>query len=839
MASIIRIKRSSVAGNPGTLAAGELAYSSADVDGGHRLYVGVGSETAGNAAEHVIIGGKYYTDLLTANAGEVKAGNALIVDADKKLNELLVDNITINGNALSASNDGGNVNIIPGGGDTPGQINLQGNTAVSGDLSVSGTINATIEGTSSNATRLASNVTLDFSGSDAETDDSDINGSISFNGSEGTVYAALTLDAIAGLTAGTHGSSSKIPVITVDTKGRITSISTQNVATSLALAGDNTTSGTVNLLSNTMTFTGGTGIDTGVSGSTVTISANSDDIKDIVGAMAGGANEKGLALTYDSVAKVLDVDVADFTVTLGTGPLSGSFTVTDLADVTFNTTLDNDSVTLGTHTTGDYVASVASGTGIVTIPAASEGAAVTVALADTAVTAGSYGSATAIPTFTVDAQGRLTAASAVAINANSFGTITATDTDSGFTWVSDNSISATSNAATVKYVSGDGIDVEVDVAANAVRFTNTGVTDISVGDHLDAAISGTDYTITVDATAANTASAIVARDANGDFSATTANLEVLNVDNITIDGNTISSTDTDGNVIIDPNGDGILDISANTDITGNLTVTGNLVVTGDQTVTNVTELVIEDALIHVASGNDTNTQDFGWVGHYSLDGGLSHKHAGIFRRGVDAKFYVFNGYDDEGLDDHTSSTIDPTDGSFSIATVVANVEGALTGNADTATALETARTIALSGDVVGSVSFDGTGNVDIATTIQPNSVALGTDTTGDYVKSITTAADSGITLTNNTGETAEVTVALDNTSTAFTDGVDARVATIVGNGAENNVSVSYNATTDGLDVSVATATTSTKGVASFDSEQFTVTSGAVSITVIDGGEYTD
>ena len=52
-------------------------------------------------------------------------------------------------------------------------------------------------------------------------------------------------------------------------------------------------------------------------------------------------------------------------------------------------------------------------------------------------------------------------------------------------------------------------------------------------------------------------------------------------------------------------------------------------------------------------------------------------------------------------------------GNFSAGTITA----ALSGNASTASALETARTIALTGDVTGSVSFDGSGNVSIATTI--------------------------------------------------------------------------------------------------------------------------
>ena len=59
-----------------------------------------------------------------------------------------------------------------------------------------------------------------------------------------------------------------------------------------------------------------------------------------------------------------------------------------------------------------------------------------------------------------------------------------------------------------------------------------------------------------------------------------------------------------------------------------------------------------------------------------------------------------------------------------------NITGDITGNADTATSLATARTFELTGDVVASqISFDGTGNVSLAATIQPNSVALGGDTT--------------------------------------------------------------------------------------------------------------
>ena len=118
MASIIRIKRSSTSGNPSTLGSGELAYSSltgTQINGGDRIFIGVGTETAGDSSSHHVIGGKYFTDMLDHVHGTVTANSALIVDSSSKLDILNVDNLTLNGNSLTSTNTNGNITIDPNG----------------------------------------------------------------------------------------------------------------------------------------------------------------------------------------------------------------------------------------------------------------------------------------------------------------------------------------------------------------------------------------------------------------------------------------------------------------------------------------------------------------------------------------------------------------------------------------------------------------------------------------------------------------------------------------------------------------------------------------------------
>jgi len=324
MASIIRIKRSATSGNPTTLAAGELAYSSlADngSNGGDRLYFGHGTETDGDAANHEIIGGKYFTDQLDHAKGTLTASSALLVDANKKINELLVDNLTIDGNTITATDTNGDIFLEPNG---TGSVVLNFNkiedlaTPVdSADAATKGYVDSYNAAT---GLRISD-------GADSDlvliaTDTLAVVGGIGLTSSVTNNQVSIALDNTA-VTAGSYGSATAIPVFTVDDQGRLTSAGTNNISTTLNLTGDSASSGSVALGSGTLAFKGMEGIDITTSGGIVTV---------------------GAEVATDTNLGVARFDATDFgnsngaiTVaasTLGSTNLNPGATVTDLAGLT-------------------------------------------------------------------------------------------------------------------------------------------------------------------------------------------------------------------------------------------------------------------------------------------------------------------------------------------------------------------------------------------------------------------------------------------------------------------------------------------------------------------------
>jgi hypothetical protein len=142
-----------------------------------------------------------------------------------------------------------------------------------------------------------------------------------------TDTVTINLDNTA-VTAGSYGSANTVATFTVDAQGRLTA------------AGNSTIS-----------------INAGQ------ITGFTEDAQDAAAALFTNGTHSGIAAAYDDANSKLNLDVADFTITLG-GDLTGSATITNLANATLNATIAANSVALGTDTTGDYVGSVAAGTGI-------------------------------------------------------------------------------------------------------------------------------------------------------------------------------------------------------------------------------------------------------------------------------------------------------------------------------------------------------------------------------------------------------------------------------------------------------------------------------------------
>ena len=123
-------------------------------------------------------------------------------------------------------------------------------------------------------------------------------------------------------------------------------------------------------------------------------------------------------------------------------------------------------------------------------------------------------------------------------------------------------------------------------------------------------------------------------------------------------------------------------------------------------------------------------------------------------------------------------------------------------------------TITLSGDLSGNVTLTNLGSATLTATISANSVALGSDTTGDYVSSL--ISGNGILISNNSGEGSTPTIAANTSYLATKDYVDSSVSGVNWHSAVKaatvgNLAGTYNNGTNGVGATLTNATNGSIG----------------------------
>ena len=214
----------------------------------------------------------------------------------------------------------------------------------------------------------------------------------------GRLNANVTVNlANTAVTAGTYGNATNVAQIIVDAQGRITS------ASNVAISGGSGGSGTVTSVAT------GTGLTGGPITTTGTISIASTAVTAGVygnAATVGTFTVNGQGQLTAAANAAISIPASAINTTIPNSGLTNS-----------SVTINGTSISLGGSgtITSSTVGTLTLGTGL-TGTSFNGSTAVTTNLANTAVVAGSYGNASTVGTFTVDAQGRLTAASNTAIS---------------------------------------------------------------------------------------------------------------------------------------------------------------------------------------------------------------------------------------------------------------------------------------------------------------------------------------------------------------------------------------------------------------------------------------
>ena len=621
-------------------------------------------------------------------------------------------------------------------------------------------------------------------------------------------------------------------VLTTDGSGNL---SFAAPATTLTLVDESSTSTSINLLTETLKITGGNGIATSLSGDTMTVAFDNDAVFngiDMNGTELFLDADKDTSITADTDDKI-DIKLGgNDRIELSTGLIGikndGSQSQLRLYCESSNAHY----AALQAPAHADF-----SGNHIVTLPSTAG----TLQLAESSVDLNGNDLV-----FDADADTKLVASSDDVLQM-SFAGVTGSPIEFGAGYIS------LKNQGSQSYIrfyceSSNAHYVQLQAPAHAdfsgnhtMVLPNTAGTLIGTGDSntvSNAMIANSSITIGSDAINLGA----TRTDING--------LTSLDVDNITVDGNTISTTNTNGDLVLDPNGSGDIDVNSSKIVnvsspTADSDAATKAYVDGVANGLDVKESCRVATTANLASSynNGLGTLTASGNGALTVDGvtmatndrilvknQTSAVQNGIYKvtntGGASAQFVLTRTPDADTAAELTGGTF------FFVEEGTANSDN---GYVATHNGTPTFGSTNISFD-----QFSGAGQISAgdALTKSGNTLNVAVDDSSIEVNSDALRVKaSGITNAMLAGSIA--TSKLSGATISFSDDSSTVSNVTLGETFAVAGGEGVDATISGQTLTIAgeLATTSNKGVASFSSDNFAVSSGAVTVTTIDGGTF--